>query len=175
MKQTNVIFVTFTVLLVVCLLWVLLSVEFIDKYRQQFATANNNGAADILFFFRVPKTGSEMTVMLLQWLQGVNTFRHIRLKNTNYRRLDPQEQAELRRQVIDTWKAGSNPIPVAFDRHVYFTDLNSNVNDNKILYFSSIRDPIERIVSQFYYSRVTPRPGLKLPANVTTPAPSINY
>ena len=174
MTKTNLTFFTFIVLLVVGLLWVLLSVKFIDKYRRQFAlvaTANNNGA-DILFFFRVPKTGSEMTVMLLQWLQGVNTFRHIRLKNTNYHRLDTAEQEDLRRQVDDSW-AGSNPIPLAFDRHVYFTHLNSNVN-NKILYFSTTRDPIERIVSQFYYSRVTPRPGLKLPPNVTTPAPSMN-
>jgi hypothetical protein len=47
---------------------------------------------EILFFFRVPKTGSEMTVLLLQWLQGINGFRHVRLQNTVYRRLDTFEQ-----------------------------------------------------------------------------------
>lgn len=47
---------------------------------------------EILFFFRVPKTGSEMTVLLLQWLQGINGFRHVRLQNTVHRRLDTFEQ-----------------------------------------------------------------------------------
>ena len=47
---------------------------------------------EILFFFRVPKTGSEMTVLLLQWLQGINSFRHVRLQNTVHRRLDTFEQ-----------------------------------------------------------------------------------
>lgn len=47
---------------------------------------------EMLFFFRVPKTGSEMTAMLLQWLQGVNNFRHVRLQNTVHRRLDMFEQ-----------------------------------------------------------------------------------
>ena len=47
---------------------------------------------EILFFFRVPKTGSEMTVLLLQWLQGINGFRHVRLQNTIHRRLDTFEQ-----------------------------------------------------------------------------------
>jgi dermatan/chondrotin sulfate uronyl 2-O-sulfotransferase UST len=50
---------------------------------------------EILFFFRVPKTGSEMTVLLLQWLQGINGFRHVRLQNTVHRRLDTFEQVSL--------------------------------------------------------------------------------
>lgn len=47
---------------------------------------------EVLFFFRVPKTGSEMTVLLLQWLQGINSFHHIRLQTTVNRRLDTFEQ-----------------------------------------------------------------------------------
>ena len=49
---------------------------------------------EMLFFFRVPKTGSEMTVLLLQWLQGINNFRHVRLQNTVHRRLETFEQVE---------------------------------------------------------------------------------
>lgn len=33
-----------------------------------------------------------MTVLLLQWLQGVNRFRHVRLQNTVSHRLNALEQ-----------------------------------------------------------------------------------
>ncbi|XP_063590489.1 uronyl 2-sulfotransferase-like [Penaeus indicus] len=48
--------------------------------------------ARMLFFNRVPKSGSEMLVLLLQWLQGQNTFRHIRLRNSVRRYLSRDEQ-----------------------------------------------------------------------------------
>jgi len=47
---------------------------------------------DVLFFFRIPKTGSEMIALLLQWLQGTNNFRHIRLRSTVNHRLDPRQR-----------------------------------------------------------------------------------
>ena len=168
MKKTNsLVLITLAILIVVASLWKV--AEFIiETDRQQKPAANSNG--HILFFFRVPKTGSEMTTLLLQWLQGANQFRHVRLRNTNHRRLDKEEQEELRKEVDDILLQ-SHPLPVAFDRHVYFTDLKSDVN-KRIRYFSAIRDPVERIVSQFYYARTTPRPGLILPPNVTTPQPS---
>ena len=46
----------------------------------------------LLVFNRIPKTGSEMFVLLLQWLEGDNNFKHIRLRNTENRRLNPFEQ-----------------------------------------------------------------------------------
>lgn len=46
----------------------------------------------ILFFNRVPKSGSEMLVLLLQWLQGLNGFRHVRLRGGDKRRLNLAEQ-----------------------------------------------------------------------------------
>lgn len=33
----------------------------------------------------------------------------------------------------------------------------------RLIYFSSVRDPIDRIVSQYYYARATPRPGGRRP------------
>ncbi|XP_046643144.1 heparan sulfate 2-O-sulfotransferase pipe-like [Daphnia pulicaria] len=133
---------------------------------------------EILFFFRVPKTGSEMTVLLLQWLQGINGFRHVRLQNTVHRRLDTFEQRNLREEVLGVLSV-SEGLPVAFDRHVYFTDLErlySGIQRTseaiKVNYFSSLRDPIDRIVSQFYYTRATPRPDIKLPPHISTPPPT---
>lgn len=46
----------------------------------------------VLFFNRVPKAGSEMLVLLLQWMQGVNGFRHVRLPGGEKRRLNFVEQ-----------------------------------------------------------------------------------
>ena len=46
----------------------------------------------VVFFNRVPKTGSEMLVLLLQWLQGMNGFRHIRLGGGGVRKLNRMQQ-----------------------------------------------------------------------------------
>lgn len=52
--------------------------------------------AHVLFFNRVPKSGSEMLLLLVQWLQGWNNFRHIRLKDDNKRRFSKFEQVSYR-------------------------------------------------------------------------------
>jgi hypothetical protein len=49
----------------------------------------------VVFFNRVPKTGSEMLVLLLQWLQGMNGFRHIRLGGGSIRKLNRMQQVSL--------------------------------------------------------------------------------
>jgi hypothetical protein len=46
----------------------------------------------VVFFNRVPKTGSEMLVLLLQWLQGMNGFRHVRLGGGSVRKLNRIQQ-----------------------------------------------------------------------------------
>lgn len=189
--------------------WFSLNSNVMHGVSQHFTTPGKT--REILFFFRVPKTGSEMTVLLLQWLQGINGFRHVRLKNTVHRRLDEIEQVtrwcfskashlhvatlwlytrllkrfttcfksismlkhlqqSLRDEILSTLST-SEQLPVAFDRHVYFTDLGrlyQRTSDViKMNYFSILRDPIDRIVSQFYYVRATPRPDLRLPPHVS--------
>lgn len=46
----------------------------------------------ILFFNRIPKCGSEVLILLMQWLQGANNFQHVRLKGGNKRDLSRLEQ-----------------------------------------------------------------------------------
>ena len=54
---------------------------------------NGTGFSDhVLLFNRVPKSGSEMLVLLLQWLQGPNGFRHVRLPGSEKRSLSVFEQ-----------------------------------------------------------------------------------
>lgn len=49
----------------------------------------------VVFFNRVPKAGSEMLVLLMQWMQGVNGFKHVRLPGGNTRRLSRLQQVNL--------------------------------------------------------------------------------
>ena len=83
-------------------------------------------------------------------------------------------QLNLRQEILDVLKA-SEGLPVAFDRHVYFTDFERLYQRTteviKVNYFSIIRDPIDRIVSQFYYVRATPRPGVSLPPHLSPRQP----
>jgi hypothetical protein len=53
----------------------------------------------VLFFNRVPKSGSEMLVLLLQWLQGANSFRHIRLGGGNVRQLNRMQQVSCSMEI----------------------------------------------------------------------------
>ena len=70
----------------------------INHYRMKNGPAlsteyiKNHLNEDVLFFNRIPKTGSEMIVLILQWLQNKNDFKHIRLKNTKNRHLSHEEQ-----------------------------------------------------------------------------------
>lgn len=49
----------------------------------------------ILFFNRIPKSGSEMLLLLIQWLQGWNNFRHVRLKDDGKPKINRSEQVSL--------------------------------------------------------------------------------
>lgn len=123
----------------------------------------------ILFFNRVPKSGSEMLVLLLQWLQGDNIFRHIRLKNSVNRFLSFDEQLELAAEIGEKLHDTTEP-HVSFDRHVYFTNF-TNLGLKMPLYLNLIRDPVEKLESRFYYARVTPRPGAATPPGYKWPDP----
>jgi hypothetical protein len=52
-------------------------------------------ASKVLFFNRVPKTGSEMMALLMQWLQDRNNFRLFRLGGNEKRRLDSDELVSI--------------------------------------------------------------------------------
>lgn len=46
----------------------------------------------IIFLNRIPQCGSEMLVLLMQWLQGPNSFRHVRLAGGSSRKPSRLEQ-----------------------------------------------------------------------------------
>lgn len=59
-----------------------------------------------VLFNRVPRSGSEMLVLLMQWLQGWNGFRHIRLKGDDRgSRLSRVKQVSVLKW---SWKSSHN-------------------------------------------------------------------
>ncbi|XP_044732111.1 uronyl 2-sulfotransferase-like [Chrysoperla carnea] len=108
----------------------------------------------IIFFNRIPKTGSEMLVMLIQWLQGHNNFRHVRLLNdANKRLLTRLEQENFVDEVTNYIKTYA--VPMTFDRHIYFVNFTS-FDKQSPTYINLIRDPVQKIISRFYYNQRKP-------------------
>ncbi|XP_018020440.1 heparan sulfate 2-O-sulfotransferase pipe-like isoform X3 [Hyalella azteca] len=111
---------------------------------------------EILFFNRIPKTGSEMFVLLMTWLQRRNSFTHLRLRS-NDRNLTPDQQLSLVSEMKTRMQAAAPAQRVSFDRHLHFTDFAA-LGVPRVSYFSMVREPIEKLTSRFYYARATPRP-----------------
>ncbi|XP_054256845.1 uronyl 2-sulfotransferase-like [Macrosteles quadrilineatus] len=122
----------------------------------------------VLFFNRVPKAGSEMLVLLLQWMQGLNGYKHVRLAGGNTRRLTRQQQERLVEKITQTLHDAT--IPLSFDRHVYFINFTSFGRQSPT-YINLVRDPVDKAVSRFYYSRITPSPLNPDLHNIKPPKP----
>ncbi|KAG8231839.1 hypothetical protein J437_LFUL008609 [Ladona fulva] len=121
----------------------------VTKSLEELGYVSGRVNPDFLFFNRVPKCGSEMLVLLLQWLQGLNGFKHVRLGGGKIRRLKRLQQEEVVEEVIQHEKEA---LPLSFDRHVYW--LNFSAFDHSTpVWINLIRDPIEKAASRFYYAK----------------------
>lgn len=60
-----------------------------DKFNKYF-----------LFLNDVPKSGSEILILLLQKLQGVNSYKHVRIRDGNKRHLTATQQVNKKRNLI---------------------------------------------------------------------------
>lgn len=49
-----------------------------------------------LFLNSVPKSGSEILIFLLEKIQGLNNFKHVRLKGSNKRKLNKIQQVNVK-------------------------------------------------------------------------------
>ncbi|XP_022254610.1 heparan sulfate 2-O-sulfotransferase pipe-like isoform X2 [Limulus polyphemus] len=104
----------------------------------------------ILMYNRVPKSGSETFTLLITLLSQLNDFKHRRSSIFNKRQLSMNEQRTFVREVM------KRKPPFAYDRHIYFTNFLDFYYPNPI-YINSMRDPVEKIISRFYFWRV---PGI---------------
>lgn len=127
---------------------------------------------DVLYFTRIPKTGSENLVFLISELSKVlnkiqwwfflsfifahfqvNNFTHYRYGQPDPRHLSKDQQENHARSVLMKKER-----PLSYDRHVHFIDFSqfSTAKYNKSvqpIWFSIIRDPVDKFVSRYHYNR----------------------
>lgn len=103
---------------------------------------------DLLLFNRVPKVGSEQLIELIRQLSSVNGFGVSRAPFSApvRQRLNNYEQEELANEIIDYDE------PYAYSMHVNYIDFRQYDLPQPI-YINMIRDPVERVISWFYYKR----------------------
>ncbi|GJQ76976.1 hypothetical protein Trydic_g15172 [Trypoxylus dichotomus] len=105
-------------------------------------------AQEILFFNRVPKVGSQTFMELLRLLSMRNEFgfHQDRVQRVETIRLAPEDQAALAAMV------SSYEAPSVYIKHVCFTNF-SEFGIPEPIYVNLVRDPIERVISWYYYVR----------------------
>ncbi|KAF7995439.1 hypothetical protein HCN44_006546 [Aphidius gifuensis] len=111
---------------------------------------NNTKRANkhVLFFNRVPKVGSQTFMQLLRRLSMRNNFAFNRdqVQRVETIRLAPYEQRQLVRLV------NSYAEPSVYVKHVCFTNF-TEFNLPQPIYMNVVRDPVERVISWYYYVR----------------------
>lgn len=103
---------------------------------------------DIVFFNRVPKVGSQTLMELLRRLSIRNNFgfHQDNVQRVETIRLAPDDQMALSSLV------SSYEPPGVFIKHVCFTNL-SQYGYPEPIYINLVRDPVERVISWYYYVR----------------------
>ncbi|XP_030831588.1 uronyl 2-sulfotransferase [Strongylocentrotus purpuratus] len=99
-----------------------------------------------IVFNRVGKCGSRVVINVLQELSKSNRFYLVCSLTYNRTRLTPSAEEHLVK-VTSSLKR-----PNIFQRHIHFIDYSRHQMPQP-LYINIIRDPLDRMVSQYYYSR----------------------
>ncbi|XP_070064450.1 heparan sulfate 2-O-sulfotransferase pipe isoform X7 [Drosophila virilis] len=110
---------------------------------------NNTAKAEMdrLFFTRCAKVGSESLMEFMENLQQINDFEVDRLGlKKSVRQLSPRQQAERADHIYN-----SEPGTVYIE-HTSWIDFNA-FNLPKPIYINLVRDPVERVISWYYYVR----------------------
>ncbi|XP_075160329.1 heparan sulfate 2-O-sulfotransferase pipe isoform X11 [Haematobia irritans] len=103
---------------------------------------------DMLFFNRVPKVGSEQLIELIRQLGEVNNFSMSRAPFSQpiHYHLGEMAQAELLDDLDDLGEAH------AYSMHVNYINFRQH-GMRQPIYINMVRDPVERVISWFYYRR----------------------
>ncbi|XP_014224645.1 heparan sulfate 2-O-sulfotransferase hst-2-like [Trichogramma pretiosum] len=101
----------------------------------------------VLMITRIPGTGVELLVLLLQKLQGFNAFKHIRLPPGDEGTLSNIRQELLVEEVTNIIR--QEAIPLSFDGDVRFVNFATYGRPSPT-YISLIRDPLDpKTISRF--------------------------
>ncbi|XP_032520680.1 heparan sulfate 2-O-sulfotransferase pipe isoform X1 [Danaus plexippus] len=111
---------------------------------------NNTARADIelLFFNRVPKVGSQTFMELLRRLAIKNQFGFHR---DSVQRVETIRLAPANQQVLASVVTSHAP-PASYIKHVCYTNFTRFGYPSPI-YVNVVRDPVERVISWYYYVR----------------------
>ncbi|CAD7083097.1 unnamed protein product [Hermetia illucens] len=103
---------------------------------------------DTVFFNRVPKVGSETLIELMKQLSDINGFTLFREKQPKaiLVTLGPIQQLQLAEDIADLEQ------PAAYVHHVNFINF-THLEVPRPIYINMVRDPVERVISWFYYAR----------------------
>jgi len=107
-----------------------------------------NAKKDILFFNRVPKVGSQTAMELMKTLSVKNNFHYHK---------DRTQKVETIKLTYNEEKWLSNLInyfdaPAVYVKHVCYVNFTQfNLPDP--IYINLVRDPVERVISWYYYVR----------------------
>ena len=111
---------------------------------------NNTPKADIeiLFFNRVPKVGSQSLMVLLDLLAKRNSFKATRDKpsHTETIMMTPSFELNLVEEIMEYGEG------ISYTKHVAYVDFDA-IDYPQPIYINLVRDPVERIISWFYYVR----------------------
>ncbi|XP_047480303.1 heparan sulfate 2-O-sulfotransferase 1-like [Penaeus chinensis] len=108
--------------------------------------------ARLLVYNRVPKCGSTTVLDILNLTARMNQYwyRHSLLYN-EMNLTSGQQRMVLTHLGVQNWE-----IPISYDRHMYYVDFAKEGN-SRVAWMNIIRDPVERIISEFYFIRVKSR------------------
>jgi len=103
---------------------------------------------EILFFNRVPKVGSQTTMELLKSLSIKNNFHYHkdRTQKVETIKLTYNEEKKLS-NLVGAFQPAS-----VYVKHVCFTNF-TKFNLDMPIYVNMVRDPVERVISWYYYVR----------------------
>lgn len=103
-----------------------------------------------LFYNRVPKCASTTLYTVMRKLATTNKFVHHNSKVYDKKIMTEDEQNRFVQNITST------PAPCSFDRHVFFVNF-SRFGASSPVYINLIRDPVERIISSYFYRRLVAR------------------
>ncbi|KAG1649448.1 Heparan sulfate 2-O-sulfotransferase 1 [Nymphon striatum] len=99
-----------------------------------------------LIYNRVPKCGSTTFQQLFSNLTIRNGFIHISSEIVDRRYVNTTEQMKF------VYMIKSMPGPVSFDRHINYINF-TKFNETQPIYINVVREPIDRLMSSFYYKK----------------------
>ncbi|XP_012157989.2 heparan sulfate 2-O-sulfotransferase pipe [Ceratitis capitata] len=125
---------------------------------------------DVLFFNRCAKVGSEALLELFNKLEDFNdlTMEREGLHRPTKRQLEKHEQRELA-ETISEFVEGS-----VYIEHVNWIDFEA-FDLPKPIYINLVRDPVERVISWYFYSRGAYKNAIEYRKNPDKPIKSAEW